>query len=84
MGAQSSVTECKALGLRIWNRRAPGRLSRLVKHRALDFRSGRDLTVLEIRARPWLCADSVQPLEILSPSVCPPLPARVPTHTLSL
>ena len=43
-----------------------------VKHPALDFNSGYDLTVCEIKPQPGLCVDSVEPAMILSPSLSAP------------
>ena len=40
-----------------------------VERQTLDFRSGHDLTVREIKPRVGLCADSVGTAWILSPSV---------------
>ena len=36
-------------------------MAQLVKHLALDFSSGHDLTVCKIEPHVWLCADSEEP-----------------------
>ena len=54
-------------------------VAQLIKHQTLDFGSGHDLKVCEFEPRVGLCADSVEPSEILPLSL--PLPHL---HTLCL
>ena len=55
-------------------------MAQLVKHLALDFGSGHDLTVCEIEPCVRLCIDSVEPaLDSLSP-----FPSAPPLLTFSL
>ena len=56
-------------------------MAQLVKCLTLDFGSGCDLTVGEIKARIQLCTDSAEPAwdSLLSLSLCPS-----PAHALSV
>ena len=52
-------------------------MAQLVKHPALDFSSGHDLTVPEFEPHTGLCTDSAEPAwdsHSLSPSLSLPLP----------
>ena len=56
-------------------------MAQLVKHLAVGFSSGHDLMVPGLESLVGLCADSVELLRILSPSLCS---SPVHMHVLSL
>ena len=59
-------------------------MAQSVKHPAPDFSSGDDLTVCGIEPHVGLCADSMEPVGILSPLSAPPQLMRASARSLSL
>ena len=76
-----SKRKTRTLKLRIISNRGTWEVQ-WVKRLTLDFGSGHDLTVCEIKPHVWLCADSMEPAW---DSLCPFLSAPPSlTHTLFL